>query len=145
MSNDYAPLSRALLVRFFSETERIDPWSRWVTARHPLHGRPAHDVESQDLRLPIPDVETLSDTIAAIEPDGKGLPVLLRQYLKLGGRVLGFNVDPAFQSVLDALIVVDLAHTDARYLELYLGAEGSRKFLAAHSAGTKTSLRPRDG
>ncbi len=138
MSNDYSSLSRALLVRFFSETGRIDPWNCWVAPRHPLRGRRAQGVDLQGSRLPIPDVETLSDTIASIEPDGKGLPVLLRQYLKLGGRVLGFNVDPAFQSVLDALIVVDLAHTDPRYLELYLGAEGSRQFLAAHAAGKNT-------
>ena len=141
MSNDYAPLSRSLLVQFYSEANRLDPWSRCVAPTHPLRAWPGTAVAGQGPSLPIPDVETLSDTIAAIEPDGKGLPVLLRHYLKLGGRILGFNVDPAFQSVLDALIVVDLAHTEARHLDLYLGVEGARKLLATH-ATNRTPGRP---
>lgn len=139
MSNDYAPLSRALLVQFYSEPGRLDPWSRWVSPRHPLRAWPGSGVDGHGPRLPVPDVDTLSDSIAAIEPDGKGLPVLLRHYLKLGGRILGFNVDPAFQSVLDALIVVDLAHTETRYLDLYLGIEGARNFLATHAAERSAS------
>ena len=53
-------------------------------------------------------IEDLSLSIADIEDDGKGVPVLIRQYLKAGGRVLGFNVDPNFSDTLDALIMVDL-------------------------------------
>lgn len=140
MSNEYATLSRGLLVRFFSEAGRMDPWSRWAVPRHPLRGWPGGGVDTQGARLPVPDVDTLSETISAIEADGKGLPVLLRQYLKLGGRILGFNIDSAFQSVLDALVVVDLVNTETRYLELYLGVEGTRRLLAAHTPGGKVIL-----
>lgn len=132
MSNDYTALSRSVVARFFMEAGRKDPWSRWVQPRHPLRDRPVMSVLGPQVRLPIPDIETLNDTVEAIEPDGKGLPVLLRHYLKLGGQVLGFNVDTTFQSVLDAFIVVDLAKTEPRYLELYLGADGARRFLEAH-------------
>ena len=38
-------------------------------------------------------VEPLAALIEDLEPDGKSVPALLRQYLKFGGRVLGFNVD----------------------------------------------------
>ena len=145
MSNDYRPLSRALLVRYYSEAGRLDPWSRGVNPRHPLRTWLGTGVAGQGPSLPIPDIETLSDAIAAIEPDGKGLPVLLRHYLKLGGRILGFNVDPDFQSVLDALIVVDLAHTEARYLDLYLGTEGARNFLAMHAAEPGAGTGSRNG
>jgi hypothetical protein len=31
-----------------------------------------------------------------MEGDGKGVPVLLRQYLKLKAKLIGFNVDPQF-------------------------------------------------
>jgi hypothetical protein len=36
------------------------------------------------------------------------VPVLLRQYLKFGGRVLGFNVDENLNRALDCLVLVDL-------------------------------------
>jgi hypothetical protein len=55
---------------------------------------------------------------------------LLRQYLRLGGKLLGFNQDPRFGEVVDGLIVVDLAKTDPRVLERYTGKQGITTFLA---------------
>ena len=71
-------------------------------------------------------VEELSTLVADVEADRKGVPVLLRQYLKLGGELVAFNVDRKFANALDGLIVVDLRKTDARLLERYLGKEGAR-------------------
>ena len=67
------------------------------------------------------DLEELGDLIADLEADGKSIPVLLRQYLKLGGQLLAFNVDPKFGNCLDGLIVVDLSRTDPRLLDRYMG------------------------
>jgi hypothetical protein len=41
------------------------------------------------------DVEELSAPIAYLERDRKGVPILIKQFMKAGGRVLGFNIDPA--------------------------------------------------
>ena len=35
--------------------------------------------------------------IADVETDRKGVPVLLKQYLKLGGELVAFHVDPALR------------------------------------------------
>ena len=59
--------------------------------------------------------------------------ILLKQYLRLGGKLLGFNVDPNFSNALDGLIVVDLVKTDLRLLERYMGKEAAGSFLAYHS------------
>jgi hypothetical protein len=66
-------------------------------------------------------VEELSDVIADIEPDGKGVPVLLRQYLNAGGQILAFNVDPLFSQVLDGLVVVDFLRMSRTLQERYMG------------------------
>jgi len=58
------------------------------------------------------DVEELSALIADVETDRKGVPVLLKQYLKLGGELVAFDVDRRFADALDGLIVVDLRKTD---------------------------------
>jgi hypothetical protein len=71
--------------------------------------------------------------IAEVEPDGKGIPVLLRQYLRLGAELLAFNVDPAFNDAVDGLIVVDLTKTEPRILERYMGKAGYASFMAAQS------------
>jgi hypothetical protein len=67
-----------------------------------------------------------------LEKDGKGVPILLKQYLKLGGKLIGFNVDAKFSNALDGLIVVDLAAADPSLLERYMGRDGARKFLEHH-------------
>jgi hypothetical protein len=46
--------------------------------------------------------------------------------------MLAFNVDPDFSDVLDGLVVVDLAETDQKSLERYLGKDGRRRFLGYH-------------
>jgi len=79
------------------------------------------------------DVEAVASLVSAIEDDGKGLPVLLRHYLKLNGQVLAWNVDRAFGDVLDALLLVDLRRTDSRLLRRYMGADGAAQFLARHT------------
>jgi hypothetical protein len=74
------------------------------------------------------DIEDLSLSIADIEDDGKGVPVLIRQYLKAGGRVLGFNVDPNFSDTLDALILVDLRRAPLPLLERSMGRLEAQAF-----------------
>jgi hypothetical protein len=74
------------------------------------------------------DIEDLSLSIADIENDGKGVPVLIRQYLKAGGRVLGFSVDPNFSDTLDALILVDLLRAPLPLLERCMGRMEAQAF-----------------
>jgi hypothetical protein len=62
------------------------------------------------------------------ETENKGIPILLKQYLKMGGKVLGFNRDPSFGNVLDTLILVDLTMTPANLLERYMGKPGAEIF-----------------
>jgi hypothetical protein len=75
----------------------------------------------------------VSILISAIENDGKGVPILLRQYLKLNAQVVGFNVDPKFFSVVDGLLIVDLDKTEPRILKRYMGEDGYRRFSQAGS------------
>ena len=51
------------------------------------------------------------------------VPVLLRQYLKLEARVLGFSVDPLFHNAIDALVVVNLDGVPAGLRNRYLATE----------------------
>ena len=48
--------------------------------------------------------------------------VLLRQYLSLNGKLVCFNVDPAFNNALDGLITVDLRDVQEKTLARYMDA-----------------------
>lgn len=78
------------------------------------------------------DIEEVWTWLDDLEDDLKGIPVLLKHYLKLGGKLLGFNVDPGFSDVLDGLILVDPTQTDPRILQRYMGKQGTEAFLRHH-------------
>ena len=132
VSNDYHPGSRQLIVKFLEQYCSAGDLTRLVRARSPFRTRPLNAWRGEPHIGPVWDIEELSALVADIELDRKGMPVLLRQYLKLGGKLISFNVDASFSNALDGLIVIDLLKTDRRLLERYLGPEGAVEFLAYH-------------
>ncbi|MGB7759230.1 MAG: hypothetical protein WBL61_05345 [Bryobacteraceae bacterium] len=67
-----------------------------------------------------------------MERDGKGVPILRRQYLKTGGKLLAFNVGRGFSHVLDALIMVDLRSAPTATVERYFGKREAAAFMQWH-------------
>lgn len=74
----------------------------------------------------------VQELINEIESRQMHVPVLLKHYLKLGGKLLAFNVDPDFSNVLDGLIIVDLTKTDPTMLKKYMTPEGFERFMEFH-------------
>jgi len=132
ISNDYHPESRQLMVRFLNAYCRDEHLARLVRARNPFKLKPRRDVDDIVEGTAQWDIDALSTVIADFETDQKGVPVLLRQYLKLGGRLVAFNVDSGFADTLDGLIVVDIARTDRRTLGRYMGVQAAKKYLEFH-------------
>ena len=124
ISNNYQPESRQLMINFFRRKTGVENRALLVKARSPFRVRQLHQGNWE--------VEDLSAMVADIETDQKEIPVLLRQYLKMGGELLGFNLDRNFSDSLDAFIVVDLTRTDPKMLSRYMGAENSARFLEYH-------------
>lgn len=135
ITNEYQALSKELIVRFLKMSRYRDDLAGLVKPRRALKTKPvkAWDIDAA-LRPAKDDIDDISELVSSLESDRKGIPILLKQYLKLGGEILGFNVDPAFGNVLDGLIMVDLTKTEPKVLERYLGKEGSRSFLGYHRA-----------
>jgi len=132
ISNRYCPWSRELLFRFFREPDDHHNLARMVTPRAPFRPRWLRQGPQYAPHSKIQDLDQLTDPIADVEADGKGVPILLRHYSRLGGRILGFNVDRNFSDVLDGLVLVDLRQTDRTVLQRYLGEDGMRAFLGYH-------------
>ncbi|MBR9977450.1 MAG: hypothetical protein KFH87_05130 [Bacteroidetes bacterium] len=128
ISNAYTDTSRQLLVQFFRERD-ADERARLVRAITPPRTRPLRGFDPKTMSTVLRDLSDLSTLISEIEQDKKEIPILLKQYLKLGGVLLGFNVDAAFSNALDGLILVDLTKSDIRLLKRYLGNAGADGFL----------------
>lgn len=123
ISSRYQTMSQQLMRAFLAQ-HAVEPALRDLV--DPLTPPPALEREP----AVGPDLETMEASIAAIE--GTGMPILLRQYLKLNARLLGFNVDAAFSDALDALMMVDLTRVPPAILQRYLGRDESRAFAAYH-------------
>ena len=82
----------------------------------------------EDLSIGLESIEEVSAKVALNEPDGKGVPVLLRQYFKMNATLLDFAYDPNFQHCLDALVLVDLKAAPQILLRKYMGSEGYARF-----------------
>ncbi len=137
ISQSYSAVSRDVLVEWLS-TSHFEPWlATLVRPRHRY--RRSHALRALGPHCAaLGDVEGLSGLIAELEPDRKGVPVLLRHYLRLGGRILGFNVDPAFANAIDCLLLLDLRHTDRTLLRKYMSAAGLQRFEATHAARARS-------
>jgi putative hemolysin len=129
ISNQYQAVSRELIISFLEKYAYLGDWSGLVRNRNPLRERALKGLSLPALPNAGLDIEDLSELVSDVEQKQTGVPVLLRQYLRLGGKLLGFNVDPKFANALDGLILVDLTRTDAKLLERYLGKDEARTFL----------------
>jgi len=124
----YSDSSHRLLMAFLHQNHLDSDLADLVEAINPRAVNPAP-------ALPVPrSVEEADRLVTEAERDGKGVPILLRQYLKLNAKLLGFNVDPQFGDALDALMMVDLTTVDAAILNRYLGRQAAAQFLARHRA-----------
>ena len=124
ISNEYHPTSQQLIVSFLKTYNQARELTPLVKARSPFKPKPRKLNGGAAW-----NIEELSTVVADLETDQKGVPILLKQYLKLGGKLVGFNVDAQFANALDGLIVVDLTQTDPRVLERYMGKDGAAWFL----------------
>jgi putative hemolysin len=134
LSNDYNKISHQLIVNFIEQNNYHHDFSHQVRSLQPFRLRLPSDVLKQ---MRLESLEDLSEVISDLETDGKGVPVLLKEYMKLGGRILGFNIDKEFGNVVDGLIMVDLLKTDPKLLERYMGKDGMAKFYSHHGKEIK--------
>jgi putative hemolysin len=126
ISQAYHRTSQGLMIEFLGKQRGDEELSGLVKAKNPPRDRLGPE-ERVALGL-AKDVDDISRLVEEIEEDNKGMPVLLKHYLRLNARLLSFNVDPTFGHCVDGLIVVDLRNADTRMLRRFMGDEGHAFF-----------------
>jgi putative hemolysin len=129
ISSRYNRVSRELIARFFQAREKDNELAGLIKPRRPFQ---PDWIRRRDSPAELKELDDLAGPIADLEIDGKGIPILIRQYAKLGGRLLSFNVDRNFSSVLDGLVLVDLRQTEPGVLARYMGKNECEAFRRYH-------------
>jgi putative hemolysin len=133
INNQYHTISQQLMVNSLKLNNYLPELGKLVKPRRPFQTKILRRFDGSIAHAALPDINEVSTLIADIEPNQQGIPILLKQYLKLGGKLLAFNQDQHFSNVLDALILVDLTETPLKIMERYLGREGARNFITYHN------------
>ena len=133
ITNEYREASRNMILESLQRIRMSSDLADLVKPRRPP--RPPRRAEWGliEYREFFDDMDIVSGLVEEVEPDHKGMPVLLRQYLKLGGRLVAFNVDPDFSYVVDGLILVDLKSAAPKTLRRYMGNEAAEAYMRYHN------------
>ncbi len=134
ISAEYQSMSKRLLLAFLENNRHLPSLGRMLKPRTPVN-MPAHrDWDAREFSVVVRSLDEVERLVRELEADLRGVPVLMRQYLRLHSKLLGFNIDPQFGRVIDALFLTDLDQMDRRLLDHYMGQEHAARFLAARTA-----------
>ena len=116
ISNDYSKISKTLIERYIRK-HHFDYYNgKFVTPIHPLVQEKFRFVKSY--LKDVNSLELLDKLIIDLENKQRGLPVLVKRYLQLNGKILAFNIDVDFNDCLDALMLLDLKNVPERTLKM---------------------------
>lgn len=121
LSNIYDPRSIALMHRVLvGKKNLVEPVTDIDILLHP-------EVEEyiNNKKLNLKELDAL---IKSIESDGKGLPILVRQYAKLGAEFVSIGSDIEFRRTPGMLLIVNTGGAPARTIQRYF-AEGTESYL----------------
>ncbi len=113
LSTTYDPRSIALIHSTLVKTDKVEPIPPLTIDVNPdvLEYLQEREVHFRELDL----------LIRTIEGDKKGLPVLVRQYHKLGAEFLSIGRDTAFRNTPGMLLRVDMDSVPDSLLKMYMG------------------------
>ncbi|MCU0366064.1 MAG: lysophospholipid acyltransferase family protein [Bacteroidales bacterium] len=108
ISNDFSVFSKSLIVEFIRNNHFDDDMARYIKPRKEFN--PQFDPRF-DSRIIIDNAENDISKVEKVVSDVDGgyrIPVLLKKYLEVNAKIIGFNVDPDFNNCLDGLIMLDV-------------------------------------
>ncbi len=133
ISDAYQSMSKRLIMAFLKTHHAIDRFAKDVKPKKPPTMEPFLDWDPAHTHAAVRNVSDVDRLIQEVEAEGRKMPVLLRQYLKLDARLIAFNVDPEFGNVVDGLMFMDLRNISPRIQDYYFGHEQANQFRAYHA------------
>jgi putative hemolysin len=108
ISNDFSRFSKSLIVEFIRKYFTDEMYSGYIMPRKDFIVEPDTAIDRNIfIDTSESDINKIEKIITDIEP-GYRLPVLLKKYLEINGKIIGFNIDPKFNFCLDGLLILDI-------------------------------------
>lgn len=117
ISGSYSRFSRALIMEFVQQHHYDHAMAASVRPRNRFRIKPDKSDSEALVQASMADLKKMDRLIAEVDPNETSMPVLLKKYLLLNGKIIGFNRDPRFNDALDGLLVLDLTTLPDRTVE----------------------------
>jgi len=107
ISSHFSNYSKGVIINFMKANYYDNEFARFITPRNNFRVAVSMN-DTEVLFEKNNDINKLDKFIQEIEPEDFRMPILLKKYIKLNGKIIGFNVDPKFNHALDGLLILDL-------------------------------------
>ena len=119
ISNSFSKFTKSLLVSFVKSNFYNDELAQYIKPRKQFKIPKKHRPEIHCLVDEITnDIDRIDSIVREIEHD-KRIPVLLKKYISLNAKIIGFNVDPLFNDCLDGLMILDILNVPKEMIESF--------------------------
>ncbi|MHC1732850.1 MAG: lysophospholipid acyltransferase family protein [Bacteroidales bacterium] len=116
ISNEFSEFSKSLIVEFVRNNFYDKEMARHIRPRNRFNVQLDKRVDSEIIISSADrDISRVEKVISDVD-NGYRIPVLLKKYLELNARIIGFNVDPDFNNCLDGLILLDVYNIPAEFV-----------------------------
>lgn len=116
ISNSYSKFSKSLIVDYINRNHFDSELAALVKPRKKFKVD-FSKIDTDVLRNGEDTFKNLDSLISEVETRNMKVPVLLRQYIGLNAKIIGFNIDPKFSDSLDGFLVLDLERMPQDMLE----------------------------
>lgn len=134
MSKDYSDLSKQIIMNYLRHHVWNQELAQLVTPRNPYKAKKESVVSRLQGIMPYLSLDQVNAMVKELDPDRGGIPILIKQYMKMGGKIAAFNVDAEFSDVIDGLIIVDLTESEPKSLSRYMGDTEYEEYIQYQSA-----------
>ncbi|MEO8588685.1 MAG: GNAT family N-acyltransferase [Flavobacteriales bacterium] len=117
ISGTYSRFSRTLIMEFVRQHHYDNDLAAHVHPRNRFRVKLDRADSEALVQASRADLKKMDRLIAETDPHETAMPVLLKKYLLLNARIIGFNRDPRFNDALDGLMILDLKKLPAKTVE----------------------------
>jgi len=117
ISNDFSNESKSLIVQFIKENHYDNQLAQYIKPRR------KYKISKKLLKNNEIVLEGIDGNIKTLDmyinqfQQNLTIPVLLKKYLQLNSKIIGFNIDPDFNDCLDGLLVLDTTNIPYEILD----------------------------
>jgi len=116
ISNEFSAFSKSLIVEFVRNNFYDREMARYIRPRKKFSTQIDRRVDSEIIISSAErDISRLEKVVSDVD-NGYRIPVLLKKYLEVNARIIGFNIDPDFNNCLDGLIMLDVYNLPAGFV-----------------------------